>query len=60
MTPKGTFIINGSERVVVSQMHRSPGVFFQTTRHPNGRLIYSARIIPLKVHGLNLLQISKV
>ncbi|MDD2592805.1 MAG: DNA-directed RNA polymerase subunit beta [Bacteroidales bacterium] len=48
MTPKGTFIINGSERVVVSQMHRSPGVFFQTTRHPNGRLIYSARIIPLK------------
>ena len=48
MTPKGCFIINGSERVVVSQMHRSPGVFFQTTRHPNGRLIYSARIIPLK------------
>lgn len=48
MTPKGTFIINGAERVVVSQMHRSPGVFFETTRHPNGGLIYSARIIPHK------------
>ena len=48
MTSKGTFIINGAERVIVSQLHRSPGVFFGTSRHPNGSLIYSARIIPLK------------
>jgi len=48
MTPKGTFIINGAERVVVSQLHRSPGVFFGTSRHANGSQLYSARIIPFK------------
>jgi DNA-directed RNA polymerase subunit beta len=48
MTPKGTFIINGAERVVVSQLHRSPGVFFGQSRHPNGTKIYSARVIPFK------------
>ncbi|HPB24221.1 MAG TPA: DNA-directed RNA polymerase subunit beta [Bacteroidales bacterium] len=48
MTPKGTFIINGAERVVVSQLHRSPGVFFGKTRHANGQPLYSARIIPFK------------
>ena len=49
MTDKGTFIINGSERVVVTQFHRSPGVFFDETIHPNGKRLYSARMIPL--HG---------
>ena len=48
MTEKGTFIINGAERVVVSQLHRSPGVAFSETVHPNGTPIYSARIIPLR------------
>jgi DNA-directed RNA polymerase subunit beta len=48
MTPKGTFVINGAERVVVSQLHRSPGVFFGTTLHANGSQLYSARIIPFK------------
>jgi DNA-directed RNA polymerase subunit beta len=48
MTPKGTFIINGAERVVVSQLHRSPGVFFGTSYHTNGTQLYSARIIPFK------------
>ncbi len=48
MTPKGTFVINGAERVVVSQLHRSPGVFFGHTYHPNGTAIYSARVIPFK------------
>ncbi len=48
MTPRGTFIINGAERVIVSQLHRSPGVFFDDTVHPNGTRIYSARIIPFK------------
>jgi DNA-directed RNA polymerase subunit beta len=48
MTPKGTFIINGAERVVVSQLHRSPGVFFGQSFHPNGTKIYSARVIPFK------------
>jgi len=48
MTPKGTFVINGAERVVVSQLHRSPGVFFSQTRHANGTPLYSARIIPFK------------
>jgi DNA-directed RNA polymerase subunit beta len=42
------FVINGAERVVVSQLHRSPGVFFGQTRHPNGTKIYSARVIPFK------------
>jgi DNA-directed RNA polymerase subunit beta len=48
MTPRGTFIINGSERVVVSQLHRSPGVFFGQSIHANGTKLYSARIIPFK------------
>jgi len=48
MTPKGSFIINGAERVVVSQLHRSPGVFFGTSLHANGQQLYSARIIPFK------------
>ncbi len=48
MTPKGTFIVNGAERVVVSQLHRSPGVFFGQHQHANGTTLYSARIIPFK------------
>ena len=48
MTPKGTFVINGAERVVVSQLHRSPGVFFGTSMHSNGTKLYSARIIPFR------------
>ncbi|NOX66067.1 MAG: DNA-directed RNA polymerase subunit beta [Chlorobi bacterium] len=48
MTDRGTFIINGAERVVVSQLHRSPGVAFAQTVHPNGTPIYSARIIPFR------------
>ena len=48
MTENGTFIINGAERVVVSQLHRSPGVFFGSTVHANGTQLYSARIIPFK------------
>ena len=48
MTDNGTFVINGAERVVVSQLHRSPGVFFGQSVHANGTLLYSARIIPFK------------
>lgn len=48
MTERGTFIINGAERVIVSQLHRSPGVAFAQTVHPNGTPIYSARIIPFR------------
>ena len=48
MTPQGTFVINGAERVVVSQLHRSPGVFFGQSMHANGTKLYSARIIPFK------------
>ena len=48
MTESGTFVINGAERVVVSQLHRSPGVFFGTSTHTNGSQLYSARIIPFK------------
>jgi len=48
MTPRGTFVINGAERVVVSQLHRSPGVFFGQSQHANGTMLYSARIIPFK------------
>lgn len=48
MTPRGTFVINGAERVVVSQLHRSPGVFFGSSIHANGAQLYSARIIPFK------------
>ena len=46
MTPQGTFVINGAERVIVSQLHRSPGLAFETTQHPNGKLLHSFRIIP--------------
>ena len=48
MTPKGTFVINGAERVIVSQLHRSPGVFFSQSFHPNGTKLHSARVIPFK------------
>lgn len=48
MTSRGTFIINGAERVIVSQIHRSPGVFFDDAMHPNGTRIYTARIIPFR------------
>jgi DNA-directed RNA polymerase subunit beta len=48
MTPKGSFVVNGAERVVVSQLHRSPGVFFGQSRHANGTKLYSARVIPFK------------
>jgi len=48
MTPKGTFVVNGAERVIVSQLHRSPGVFFGQSLHANGSKLYSARIIPFK------------
>ncbi|WP_104385114.1 DNA-directed RNA polymerase subunit beta [Sphingobacterium sp. HMA12] len=48
MTPKGTFVVNGAERVIVSQLHRSPGVFFGQSRHTNGTKLYSARVIPFK------------
>ena len=48
MTPSGTFVVNGAERVVVSQLHRSPGVFFGQSFHANGTKLYSARVIPFK------------
>jgi DNA-directed RNA polymerase subunit beta len=48
MTPLGTFVINGAERVVVSQLHRSPGVVFEEDTHPNGQRLFSARIIPFR------------
>ncbi len=48
MSPRGTFIVNGAERVIVSQLHRSPGVFFGQSYHANGTKLYSARIIPFK------------
>ncbi len=46
MTPQGTFVINGAERVIVSQLHRSPGIAFESTQHPNGKTLHSFRIIP--------------
>ncbi|MDZ7332749.1 MAG: DNA-directed RNA polymerase subunit beta [candidate division KSB1 bacterium] len=55
MTNRGTFIINGAERIVVSQLHRSPGVFFDEMKHPNGAKMYSARIIPLRGSWLEFL-----
>ncbi|HEX9973014.1 MAG TPA: DNA-directed RNA polymerase subunit beta, partial [bacterium] len=55
MTNRGTFIINGAERIIVSQLHRSPGVFFDEMKHPNGTKIYSARIIPLRGSWLEFL-----
>ena len=48
MTERGSFVINGAERVIVSQLHRSPGVFFSMSKHTNGSKLYSARIIPFK------------
>ena len=48
MTPQGSFVVNGAERVIVNQLHRSPGVFFGKSRHANGTKLYSARIIPFK------------
>jgi DNA-directed RNA polymerase subunit beta len=60
MTERGTFIINGAERVIVSQLHRSPGVFFDEEVHPNGKKLYSARIIPYRVRGSNLLSMSTI
>ena len=48
MTNKGSFVINGAERVIVSQLHRSPGVFFAQSKHTNGTPLYSARIIPFR------------
>ncbi len=48
MTPKGSFVVNGAERVIVSQLHRSPGVFFGQSMHANGTKLYSARVIPFK------------
>lgn len=48
MTDKGSFVINGAERVIVSQLHRSPGVFFAQSKHTNGTPLYSARIIPFR------------
>ena len=48
LTDRGTFIVNGAERVVVTQLHRSPGVFFDETIHPNGKRLFSARIIPFR------------
>src|SRR5210317_1244399 len=48
MSPRGTFIVNGAERIIVSQLHRSPGVFFGQSYHANGTKLYSARIIPFK------------
>ena len=48
ITEKGTFIINGAERVIVSQLHRSPGVFFDEETHPNGKRLFTARIIPYR------------
>ncbi len=48
ITDRGTFIVNGAERVIVTQLHRSPGVFFDETIHPNGKRLYSARIIPFR------------
>ena len=48
MTDKGTFVINGAERVIVSQLHRSPGVFFGQSLHANGSVLYSARVIPFR------------
>ncbi len=48
MTPKGSFVVNGAERIIVSQLHRSPGVFFGQSRHANGTKLYSARVIQFK------------
>ena len=57
MTESGTFVVNGTERVIVSQLHRSPGIFFDHDKgktHAGGRLLYSARIIPIRGSWLDL------
>ncbi len=54
MTSRGTFIINGAERIIVSQLQRSPGVFFNDARHPNGTVLYNARIIPMRGSWVDL------
>jgi len=54
MTDRGTFIINGAERVIVSQLQRSPGVFFNEAQHPNGTILYNARIIPFRGSWVDL------
>src|SRR2546425_3532363 len=54
MTPQGTFVINGAERVVVSQLHRSPGIAFESTIHLNGKVLYSFRIIPDRVSWIEV------
>jgi DNA-directed RNA polymerase subunit beta len=54
MTERGSFIINGAERVIVSQLQRSPGVFFNEARHPNGTILYNARIIPMRGSWIDL------
>jgi DNA-directed RNA polymerase subunit beta len=51
ITPRGTFIINGAERVIVSQLHRSPGVFFDEVIHPNGKRLFQGRIILPRLVG---------
>jgi DNA-directed RNA polymerase subunit beta len=59
MTKKGSFVINGAERVIVSQLHRSPGVFFAQSKHTNGTKLYSASVLFLsKARGSNLLRMS--
>ena len=60
MTEKGTCIINGAERVIVSQLQRSPGVFFDESTHPNGTKLYQARIIPARGSWVDLLLISMI
>src|ERR1700738_1825860 len=55
MTPQGTFVINGAERVVVSQLHRSPGIAFESSIHLNGKVLYSFRIIPGRGWKFNLI-----
>ena len=60
MTEKGTFIINGAERVIVSQLQRSPGVFFDESTHPNGTNYIKLESFLLEVHGLTLLLISMI
>src|SRR5688500_2136812 len=68
LTPLGTFVINGAERVIVSQLHRSPGVVFEESTHPNGQRLISARIIPFRgswveftvdIHDVNQVHIDK-
>src|SRR6201995_2427697 len=54
MTPQGTFVVNGAERVVVSQLHRSPGIAFESSIHLNGKVLYSFRIIPDRGSGLEV------